>query len=92
MIEPLAGEPRDQGLNKWLHRISNTIANPVIKEEWIYLDGWTALKVTNQGADSNENENIYFVRGSRTFAIRVSNTHNSAFYALYRQMLSTFRF
>ena len=92
MIEPLADEPRDQGLNKWLHRISNTIANPVIKEEWIYLDGWTALKVTNQGPDSSENENIYFVRGSKTFAIRVSNTHNSAFYALYRQMLSTFRF
>jgi len=89
MVEPLEERPADQTIAKWLQEVSQaTVANPRVSDEWIYVDGRPALKVTNKGADSIETSNIYIVNGSKTLAIRISNTHK----ALYEQMLSTFRF
>lgn len=93
MIEPLIDKPADQSVERWLNAISQqTVANPRVSEEWIYLDGLQALKVKNRSPDSSESENVYVVNGSKTFAIRASNAQIAPFYMLYRQMLSTFRF
>jgi hypothetical protein len=93
IIEPLANKPSVQGVNEWLQETSShTVAGAAINQEWIYLDGRSALKVMNRPSGLSGTENIYVVNGSRTFAIRISDTHNVSFYQLARQMLSTFRF
>jgi len=89
MIEPLAQKPSDRTVRQWLQETSrSTVANPRLTEEWIYIDGRSALNVKNKGADSSWTSNIYVIAGSKTFAIRISNAGS----ALFRRMLSTFRF
>lgn len=93
LIESLIDKPVNQSVNEWLREVSHTtIADARVREEWIYLDGRHALKVTDRQPESSESENVYVLNGSRTLAIRLSSTHGAEFYSLYRQMLSTLRF
>jgi len=68
----------------------STNLNPEINEQWIALGGVKALKVITRSPDSKESENIYLIHGSKTFAIRAER--NTASYAMYQRMLSTFQF
>jgi hypothetical protein len=87
MIEHLVDQPANQTVDAWLHDVARTtVANPQVSEEWTSVGGTKALKVVNRNPDSTESENIYVVRGSRTFAIRMPSN------ALCQQILSTFRF
>lgn len=93
IIERLADKPTNETVDKWLSETSrDTVANSVVDEEWMYLDGMPTLKVRNRGPGLSESENLYVAYGSKTFAIRASGTQDKKFYRLYLQMRSTFRF
>jgi len=87
MIEPLADQPADQNLDDWLRNVGrSTELNPVIREEWIALDGVRALKIVTRSPDNTESENIYLVKRTTTFALRADAS------PALRSMISTFKF
>jgi hypothetical protein len=93
MIQHLKDKPSNQSVETWLNHVKQVaVANPRISEEWISLEGTRALKVKTRDPDATESENIYAVDGARTFFLQASPIGNMAFYQLYKQMLSTFRF
>jgi hypothetical protein len=86
MIERLIDKPGDQTVEQWLNNVKvSTDLNPIISQEWISLSGTQALKVV-----SRESENIYVVRGSKTFAIRADPKTFS--HPPGQRILSSFRF
>ena len=92
-IDHLTDKPPDRSIDDWLVQLSKqTVANPRLNEEWGFLDGVRSLKVKNRSPGTGISENLYFVKGSKSFAIRASNTMDASFYSLYQQALSTFRF
>ena len=93
MIQHLKDKPADRSVEMWLNAVKRiAVANPRVSEQWILLDGIRALKVKTRNPDSTESENIYAVDGVRTFFIHASPVGNIAFYQLYKEMLSSFRF
>jgi hypothetical protein len=93
MIQHLKDKPPDQSLEAWLNHVKQVaVANPRTSEQWISLGGRQALKVKTRDPDGTESENIYVVDGAKTFFLQASPIGNMAFYQLYEQMLSTFRF
>lgn len=91
MIEPLADKPPDHALADWLKAVArDTVLVPVINDEWIEVDGIRALKVRNGGA-GRASDNIYFVHGLKTFAVRSPDVQSKN-YRLYLEILGTFHF
>lgn len=91
LVEPLADKPPDKDLRVWLLELGKTSAGNRMGEEWFYLDGRLALRVTNQ-APGSTSENVYVANGSKSLAIRISSSDPESFYPAARQALSTFRF
>jgi hypothetical protein len=90
-VERLRDKPPDQNVEQWLDDVKKaTVLNPLVSEEWIFLNGERALKAINRNPDSTESEHIYVVHGSKTFAIRADRS--TPFYPVYQRMLATFRF
>ncbi len=91
MIGHLIDKPHGQNVEQWLNDLKGINSlNPIVAEKWISLNGTRALKVINRNPGSTQSENIYVVRGSKTFAIGADPNMSS--YRVYRRMLSTFRF
>jgi hypothetical protein len=91
MIQHLTDKPKNQTVRQWLDDLKSTAnLNPRISEEWLTFDGQPALKVITSNPDATQSENLYIVYGDRTFYL--SFERNTPSDAIFRQMLSTFRF
>lgn len=93
VIEPLADKSAARNTQQWLDEVQHdTVLSPVVKKQWMFIDGVPALKVVNGASDSDRTENVYIAHGTKTLAVRFSNIHDSRTRSICQQMLSTFRF
>jgi hypothetical protein len=91
MIEPLADQPAGKTIEQWLEDVgSTTVLVPMVSQEWIVIDGIRSLKVINGARGAQQSENIYLVRGAKTFAIR--SDANLRAHSDVQRIISSFHF
>lgn len=90
-VDPLDDKPAATPADQWLAEVSRTtVDNPRASQEWITINGSRALRVINNNPDSTQSENIYLLKGVKTFAIRTNWGADSQ--QLLQRIISTFRF
>jgi hypothetical protein len=93
MIESLADRGAGRSTRQWLTEVEHdTVLNPLVSEQWTFIDGAPALIAINGASSSEQTENVYIARGLKTFAIRFSHIKETSIRPVCEQMLSTFRF
>jgi len=90
LVERLADKPEGGTIEQWLTGLKGAIAGPVVNEKWISLGAERALRVTYRSSDSTTEDGIYVAHGVKTLSFLA--TRESPSYAVYLQMLKTFRF
>jgi hypothetical protein len=93
MVEPLADKSPTLSAREWLSGVARgSILSPIISEEWTSIEGAPTLIVVNGGPDSDRSENVYVLRGAKTWAVRFPDIRDAGVRTLCRRMLSTFSF
>jgi hypothetical protein len=85
-IETLIQKPADEDLDQWLSEVNKeSNLKPALSQEFTTVGGVRALRVTTA-----EGDNLYLVKGARTFAIRMKKMSRG--YRIYQRMLASFGF